>query len=572
MLNWLTTKLTQEAKSDHPLGTDSALQKFFAELDTGGGERPLQEIREWLAEPALLADRMSVGRFIKTVMALDEAAQPHLARVWKAFLADNTIDHLGEQKLLALDHYYRASLASNHHAAKAAFLNPGATGKSPAMTSSLVSILLSRAVRAHVAMARTQHIRYRAPDTAWWQRSSDLLALATQAEALNSLQGIYSGETPPSSPWREHLLGLFFEIAPLGNCNPRQMDVLARVLRRVEPHFMVRDTFFQQAPYHTRLDKFGPPQKLNGGLPHDPNNVYFGPGMSYGHLIRLRAAISPGQSLPDWLADSQSSPEDAIAVLDALVMQWSDQPPQRMSKREARLVSIRATHGLTQIRRMIAFSEFARSGRKVGYTSHFEQLKFERRGFADVTAVANEADDSRWKDASPLETLEILETAGDRQMMDDWTMQDESETGIGAIAPFLKPWMVIGTFIGYRVEDEVDWQVGILRRLHRKESGHPSAGLEVFPDTPVCAQVKELKVVPGTAPQTDLHKDSSTQTFKDAVVLSQTQGLLLIPKGLFAQQRYLALLVGGVREAVRMVALTHSDADCDCVRYETLDG
>jgi hypothetical protein len=570
MLNWLSTKFKQEEKSDHPLGTDAGLQQMLSELTPQGSERNLHELGEWLAEPSRLSSGMSPARTVQIIQRLDEVAQGSLAGVWKEFLAENKTDHLGEQKLKTLDRYYQAALASNRHAALVVTQNP-ALGGSAAGAGNLISVLVARALRAHVAMARIQHMRYRSPDAAWWKLSAELLALASKAEALNLVQATYPGETPPSSPWLEHLLGLFFEIAPLGNCNPRQMDLLNRVLRKLEPHFMVRDSFAQQAPYHTRLDQVGPPKKLTGSLAPDPNNVYFGPGMSYGHLIRLRGLISTSNPLPDWLAGSLCSPEAVIALLDALVMQWSDRPPQRLAKRASRTASIRTTHGLAQIRRMIAFSEFARSGRKVGYTSHFEMLKFERRGFADVTAVATEDDATRWGKATPLETLEILETAGDRQMMDDWTMQDESETGIGAIAPFLKPWMVIGAFVGYRVEDEVDWQIGILRRLHRKESGHPSAGLEVFTEAPVCAQVKELKVVPGTSPLTDLHKDSPMQGFQDAIVLSQAKGLLLIPKGLFAQGRYLALIVGGYREAIRMRALTHSDADCDCIQYETLD-
>ena len=569
MLNWLSSKLKQEAKSDHPLGSEDGLQRMLADLHPGRGESNLHEIAEWLSMPSQLSAAMPAERVVRAVQLLDEAAQMALANVWKAFLADNKIDHLGEQKLKALDQYYKAAIASNRHAAQLVIQAPtlGGGGQTAA---NLVSVLLARALRAQAAVARILHIRYRAPDAAWWKLSGEFLGLATGAGALNLTQPTYPGETPASSPWLEHLLGLFFEIAPLGNCNPAQMDLLGRILRKLEPHFMVRDSFAQQAPYHTRLDAVGAPKKLSGGLAADPNNIYFGPGMAYGHLLRLRAQLNPGVRLPDWMEESQCAPQAAIAITDALVKHWSERPPQRLSSRLSRQVSVRTTHGLQHIRRMIAFSEFARSGRKVGYTSHFEALKFERRGFADTT-VSSERDEARWNAASPLETLEILETAGDRQMMDDWTMQDESDTGIGAIAPFLKPWMVIGAYVGYRVEDEVDWRIGLLRRIHRKESGHPSVGLEAYPETPVCAQVKELKAVPGASPLVDLHKDSVHQGFDDAVVLSQSKGLLLVPKGLFAQGRYLALSVAGHREGIRMTALVHSNADCDCLQYETLE-
>lgn len=568
MLNWLASKIKTEAKSNHPIGSDEALKTLVSELHHGRPDSNLIELSEWLAEPNRLSQAMPPNRVLRAIQILDEAAQIELIAVWKSFLAENKIDHIGEQKIKALDLYYKASRTSNQHAAQLVVQDPALAGSSAGAVN-LVSVLIARAMRAHVAIARILHIRYRAPDSAWWKISSELLALASKTGALNQTSATYPGEALTSSPWLEHLLGLFFEITPLGNFNPRQMDLVARVMRKLEPHFMVRDTYAQQAPFYTRLDEVAPPKKLTGSLAPDPNNVYFGPGMSYGHLIRLRSQISPDSRLPDWLADSECTSEEATAVLDALIMHWSERPPQRLARRESRKVSIRATHGLQQIRRMIAFSEFARSGRKVGYTSHFETLKFERRGFADVDAAADNS--ARWNNAGPLETLEILETAGDRQMMDDWTMQDESETGIGAVALFLKPWMIIGAYVGYRIEDEVDWRIGILRRLHRKESGHPSAGLETFNETPVCAQVKELKVVPGTSPLVDLHKDSALQGFQDAIVLSQTKGLLLIPKGLFAQDRYLALSVAGAREGIRMNALVHSNADCDCIQYQTLD-
>ena len=567
MLNWLSSKIKTEAKSNHPIGSDEALKTLVSELHHGRPESNLIELSEWLAEPNRLSQAMPPNRVLRAIQILDEAAQIELIAVWKSFLAENKIDHIGEQKIKALDLYYKASRTSNQHAAQLVVQDPTLAGSTNSAVN-LVSILMARALRAHVAIARILHIRYRAPDSAWWKTTSDLLALASKAGALNQTASTYPGEALPSSPWVEHLLGLFFEIAPLGNFNPRQMDLVARVLRKLEPHFMVRDTYAQQAPFYTRLDEVSPPKKLTGSLSPDPNNVYFGPGMSYGHLIRLRSQISPDARLPDWLAESECTAEAAIAVLDALIMHWSERPPQRLARRESRTVSIRATHGLQQIRRMIAFSEFARSGRKVGYTSHFESLKFERRGFADTTGSA-ETNEQRWNDASPLETLEVLETAGDRQMMDDWTLQDESETGIGAVAPFLKPWMVIGAYVGYRIEEEIDWRIGLLRRIHRKESGHPSVGLEAYAETPVCAQVRELKTFPGASPLADLHKDSAHQVFDDAVVLSQSKGLLLIPKGLFAQGRYLALAVGGQREGIRMKTLVHGNADCDCIQYET---
>jgi cyclic-di-GMP-binding protein len=566
VFNWFAKKIKQD-KIDHPLGSDEAIDAFLDELKNGRPETNLHEISDWLGDPEALASALPPELFQNAVMRLDQAAQGYISTVWEQFLAENKIDHIGEQKLKALEVIYTAITRADRIALQS-LLQRAAPGE--ANLGSTAGILAQRALRAHVAKARILQMRYRQPDAAWWTTVAELLAVARRAGALNLKYRCYANDDMPSSPWLETLLGFFFTVAPLGNCNPPQMDLLFRLLRWLEPHFMVSENYGRQATYFVHLERLAAPKKVIGPLPPDPNNVYFGPGLAYGHLVRLRTSLKGAETLPPWMASSQCTPELAMAIIDALIMHWSERPPTRVARRENRAAQIRSINGFQQIRRMIAFSEFARSGRKIGYTSHFEMLKHERRGFADTTADTEESR-MRWQNASPIETLQILETSGDKQLMDEWTMLDISETGVGALAPFLKPWMIIGAYVGYRLEDEIDWRIGILRRIHRKESGHPSLGIEALPETPLCAQVRELRVPPGGSPANELAREASGQSYDDAIVVSQEKSHVLVPKDLFAADAFLALSVGGHREAVRMVSLVHSNADCDCVEYATLD-
>jgi hypothetical protein len=567
MLNWLNSK-TRQGAFDHPLGGDAAVDEALASLNPGRAESNLIEIAEWIGDPDMLSASMPPEAALRALTRVDEAAQAFVPEVWKQFLHNNKLDHIGEQKLKSLDGFYAASFAANRHALRLLIQKPAIGGKA---ATELATRLSARMLHAHGACARIMHLRYRAPDLTWWDDEAASLALVGQAGSLNLKQRAYADDPLPTTPWVEHLIGLFFETAPLGNCNPRQMDLLFRVLRWLEPHFMVRDSFSPQAPWLTRLDASAAPKRLREPDAAHPDNIYFGPGMAYGHLVRQRAIMKAENALPTWMRDSQCGLDEAMAVIDGLIMHWSERPPQRVASREARQASVRAVHGFTQIRRMIAFSEFARSGRKVGYTSHFEMFKFERMGFADATKANNPTDEERWAQASPLETIAILETAGDKQMMDEWQMQDVSETGVGAIASFLKPWMVIGAFIGYRLTDEVDWRIGILRRIHRKDSGHPSLGIESFPETPLCAQVSALTIPPGSTPAQELARTQGKLETDDAIIVSQERGTLLLPVGLFAEGRFVVLSVGGHREVVRLIAQTHVNEDCECVQYEVLE-
>jgi hypothetical protein len=566
VFNWFAKK-TKQDKVDHPLGSDEAIDSFLSELKSGRAESNLHEIADWLGEPDALAAALPGDLFPRAGTRLDQAAQSYVAAVWEQFLAENKVDHLGEQKLKALELIYTATTQANRRCLDL-LLQRATPGDSSLPLNA--SIFAQRALRAHIAKARILQMRYRQPDQAWWAATAEMLGLARRASALNLKHRCYPEDDVPSSPWIEVLLGFFFTVAPLGNCSPAQMDLLFRLLRWLEPHFSVSENYGRQATYFVHLERLALPKKVIGPLPPDPNNVYFGPGLAYGHLVRLRASLKSAEKLPAWMESSRCPPDLALTVIDALIMHWSERPPTRVARRENRAAQVRAINGFLQIRRMIAFSEFARSGRKIGYTSHFEMLKHERRGFADATAETEEAR-MRWENATPIETLQILETSGDKQLMDEWTMLDISETGIGAMAPFLKPWMVIGAYVGYRLDDEIDWRIGILRRIHRKESGHPSLGIEAMPETPLCAQVREIRVPPGSTPADELAREASGQAYDDAIVVSQEKSHLLIPKGLFSADGFLSLSVGGHREPVRMVALVHSNADCDCIEYATLD-
>ena len=570
MLNWITNKIRPDGadRGDHPLGSEDAIREFVDGLSASKPETGLLDISEWLSEPAALSASLLAPAAIRAAMRLDEAGNERLAACWNGFLAEQRVDHLAEQKLKALEAFYQGRYAANLHCLRLVEQRPDLGGSNPA---ALTGLLSQRAINALVGRLRVMRIRYRAPDAAWWSAVTDVLKFADKAGIINLKQRSYADDAAPSSPWLELLVALFFEISPLGNCRAQQMELVLRVLRWLEPNFMVQDTYSPQSPFYVRLDWVTAPTKTIGAIAPDPKLVFFGPGMAYGRLVTLRAALKNAPTLPDWLESTHCTQDQALAIIDALIMHWSERPPQRRHKRQQASGHLMVANGFANMRRVVAYSEFARSGRKVGYKSHLEMLKFERRGFAD--AVQASADEEvRWQNATPLETLKILETAGDRQMMDDWELNDISETGLGATSTFLKPWMVIGAYVAYRIENEIDWQIGILRRIHRTGSGHPSLGLEVFNETPRCAQVRKLSTAPDTDPWQHLAQTHNQQALEDAIVLSMSKNLLLIPTGLFASGTLMALIVGGSHFPIRLLKVAHHNVDCDCVQFEICEG
>jgi hypothetical protein len=567
MFKWIASKINKET-SDHPLGTDAAISEFLAHLTPGRPETNLLELVEWLDDPRRLSAALPAERVLRAITRLDEEGQKALALCWTAFLAEIRVDHLGEQKLKTLDTYYQAIIVAYRHCLQLLAAEPTLVAAN--QLGPLTGNFAQRVLAAAAGRQRIMHIRYRTPDDEWWETVGATLQSARAANVINLKQRSYPEDPVPSSPWVEFLIALLFETSPLGNIVPQQMDLLYRLLRWLETHFTVQNSFSSQSTYFVRLDRPATPVRTTAAQPADPNIVYFGPGLAYGQLVRLRSILKQSGELPDWMKASCCSHEKSLAVIDALIMHWSERPPERRFARASKEAPIRVTHSFSQIRRLVAFAEFARSGRNIGYKTHLEMLKFERFGFADNTN-ATETDEERWQNATPMETLQLLETSGDRQMMDEWSMKDISATGLGALVPFLTPWIAIGAYVGYRLADEIDWRIGIIRRIHRVKTGHPSVGVETLPEIPRCAQIMPMRVLPGTDPWQQLGREDTSSGVHDAIVLSMSESQLLIPPGLFDENAVIALIVAGKRAPARLLSLVHRNADCDCVQYELLD-
>jgi hypothetical protein len=568
MLNWITGRFRQDATDnpDHPLGTEAAIQEFLGELPPSRHENNLLEVVAWLSEPERLTGDLSTDGFLRAVMRLDEFAQSQSLALWTHVLAERRIDHLVEQKLRTLESFYNARHLANLLGLKILRDKPDVGGSNAATLRGLVA---QRAMAGLAGRLRVMRVRYRGPDSHWWAAVTEILKIAQAMGVINLRQRSYPDDAAPSSCWVELLIVLFFEIAPVGNCTPQQMELLYRVLRWLEPHFMVQDTYSPQAQWMIRLDSAATPAKSIGAVAPDPALVFFGPGLAYSRLVGFRSTLATAKDIPDWLATTYCAKDAALATVDAMIMHWSERPPQRRHKRMQSDSHLRVSSGFANIRRVIAFSEFARSGRKIGYKSHLEMLKFERRGFADSVQVSKD-DEEKWQNATPLQTLEILETAGDKQMMDDWISQDLSDTGIGATAPFLRPWMSIGAYAGYRVDGEVDWRIGIIRRIHRTEHGHPSVGLETFTEVPSCAQVRRIVLTkPDANPWHEATREGGT--FEDAIVLSMMKSMILLPAGMFMGGAHMVLMLAGQRFPIKLLELVHRNPDCDCIRFEMCD-
>lgn len=573
MLNWLKNKVSQENPPHHPFATAEGVRHFLSEMPKGRPETLLGEISDILGNPKAHLDGLTPDLVAAPILQIDDHYRPAVDLCWRGLLIEAQLGASSEQKLKALDTYFQSVMVATRFAMDLmlpAILSAApAQGAPPSQLPPQVGALGQRAMYGQIERLLIQRMRYRAPPPAWWSDSLALLQATRSAGVINLKQASRPNDPTTSSTWLEYLVALMAECAPLGNLSHHQLDALYRISRWLEPQFLVQERFNPQTPFVSSLHRPLAPVRLKPGMNHEEGMIYFGPGLAHQHLAKLRNLLISSERLPGWLLQSNCPFDKIIHLLETLEQHWSPTPPQRRHGREQRKEPLHVVTGFSTMRRMVALSAFARSGRRLNYTSHFELQKFSRFGFADPTEVPKTTGNPISENAPPLEIIRSMETSGDKELMDAWELQDVSPNGLGAIAPFLKPWITAGALIGYRMDSESDWRIGILRRIGRTERGNPSIGIESYPELPMAAR---FEIASSPSDPWSLPGNRSTQTVdQDAIVLSMEKDLLLLPANSFLQGRRLQLEIGQAKSLIQLARKVASGPDFDLVEFQVAE-
>lgn len=555
MLNWISSRL--KGRSDdtaHPLGSDAAIDAWLAEIPLNQAQHVLPAVAEWLSDPEHLAQQLDLPALLRALTRLDEFAQNALDTCWQDLWQEARKEKPGPLPLRALENHYRHAWTSNRYLFQRLATDPQWAEDKRQLTRCAL-----RAMHAWTQLKKLSRIAYRAPDDNWWQEAHALLRAARAQGVSHQTHLLYGKTGTPSSPWKEYMAALLLETAPLTNLSCQEIEATDRLCRWIEPRSQYVAmpsplTFFQIA-YEGNAGPNRQPENASA----DPAFRYLGPGAGYAQLIQLRSSLVSDGICPPWLESAGLDREALKKLLHTLITHWSPNAPTRGQPRRQAAGRIRVVNGLTHVRRMIAASEFARSGRKLDYEGHLKSLQFRHKGHAVVEDVPPPP-------KTPLEVLQLLETAGDRQMMDQWEIIDVSEKGMGVRCFTRRPWQNIGALVAWRRENELDWQIGIIRRLGSSH-GVPNAGLITFAGTPYCSQVRVSKAEGEENLWGQQTAETSGLGWRDAVMLSFEDRLLLAPPGTYAVDHRIDISIRGHFRPARVTSLEASGNDYELIGF-----
>ncbi len=375
-------------------------------------------------------------------------------------------------------------------------------------------------------------------------------------------------EEASTTPLREYLGGLYFDLAPVSNLAPLQLEFIDRFLHSFE-NLELTSQPHDGSTHYVDLATASGPARLTSNQ-SGAGVRYISVSKLNDRLLRSSVAWIKGSQQPDWLAALELTPDQLKAVLAALVGQWSAIPPHRAAERTSSSGVMLVSFGFMMARRMVAYSQFARMGRQITYdTVDFEKYYQER--FGRVTAVEPVTDGGIAEEeaspqiVSPIDIVRRFETAGDREQMETWQQVDASDTGIGAIPPAILPRHKIGLLLAMRYEESFEWQLRIVRRLGRDATNRPSIGLETLPWPSLPALVK----IDGDASAWSKTIEGG-HGWVDAILISSGTDDLILPRDAFVAGRTLRINSDEGHWYIRMSHLIDRGPDYDYIEFERL--
>lgn len=551
----------QQKKSDHPLGTAENLAGLVADIPTGDPGRLLTDVDHWLGGLEGALAELGPDRVLTAIVRLDDHSWPAIDLLLGRFISPGSRDFLSDGVWTTLDIHAGYLLDGYRLILEAAGAAREPIAEKPALAS-----VATRGLRAWALKKKLLRFRYREAGEALWSAAHQMLKLAGAMDLLQYRTMPYSGEED-STPLREYLLGLYLELAPLGNLVPQQVEMVARFLRHIE------NLEFASRPVETSthmVDLAG-----TAGL-RRRTDEQGGSGLRFLSAVRLRnrvmqlaATATKGGILPDWIVSLRLNAEQLNGALLALVAHWAPAPPQRGADRIAQAEDLKVVLGFGLARRMVAYSLFARMGRQMVYEGgEFEKFYEERFGRVDTAgtdAVADAEPAGVPEVASPVEILDRLETPGDREQMEAWRQVDGSSGGLGVSLPAILPRHRIGSLVALRYAVGIEWHLALIRRIGRDVHGKPNAGLHLleWPSLPALARL-DGDVTAWSATIEGGHG------WVDAILVSHAGSELILPANAFAADRQLRLRSEEGSWLLRMTRLLERGIDYDRIEFERI--
>lgn len=552
MFQWFSSRFRKKDGNTHPLARDSGLRQLLDATSLGSLLATLRSLAEHLEALIGLEEGIEADARVRATLEIDQQAAPYLAQAWGQIFPPPPAAPLPDDVWLSLSNYYRLSAA-----AYALALTHFPTANLAANSGRKQFVQLSqRAIQRRHSHEKLQRFRYRNAAPSLWSSYAALYGNACR-HGVNATPLVSTSAAEEGTIQSVLLHALMFEVAPLGNLSPEQIECLDALLARDAALLVLRSAPDDRSPF---IFAPGAPTRSQPDQIPPKNAFFFGPGLAYSNVLRVLAALEAGSDV-DWLQQMPGTRAQKIDLFRLLRDTWSNTPPTRLAPRQSSEGKLHVVLGFAQVRRMITASAFALSGQPLDTHTDYQR---KARNLDDYFGAVAERGPrpGESEPLSPLHVLQKLETADRGEALEQWQLADSSLAGLGLLIPQHKRQVKIGTLLGYRQEASMQWDIAVIRRLGRGPKGQRVAGLQILPGQPMPVNLLSLKENEMPRPGQEALAD-----FHDGILLSRHDRSLILGPGQGQVGKRLLLLALALRQVIRLEELLEARDGFALVRY-----
>ena len=448
-------------KPDHPMADIKEARKLLDELPSNDAFKCADELCHWL-ESVMAEEGFKPEYRAQLIQLLDEAAQIHLRKLARDYMASPRLTKFQEMRLWKAIHEYwrQAALA---YAGCIELYAAGAKG-ADALKGSM-PLLLARALRALAAQVKWMYVRYGPMDQSVWGVIAKVFALAETRKLAQSAVTLYPGIPGETTPEQEFLKAVMLSASSPDSLLPLEMELCERLIAHFCASFTLRLDLQPDIAYWIDLATSQAPLRLARPPQHAPTLRFFAAGKALENLEALIDTIKSTGSVPAQVNLGGTYPaETVLDVLNHLALYWSPKPPERKHQRHRVKSRLNVVHG-----------------------------------YDGVLAVLGAAPG---QDNSGAET---------------WIVENVSAGGFGAGIPEVKgEWLQIGCLLGLQPEGGDNWVLGVIRRLQREIPLKGSVGIQTIAKS---ARLVQLSVSGAAGGETGILIGDASESPGEARVL-----------------------------------------------------
>lgn len=432
MLNFFSSE------PSHPLADAKELKRVLAELPTDNDLKAVDEVVGWL-ESLQHAEKFRADKLAEAVRLLDEAAQPRLRRLARAFLTAPRLTKIEERRFWTTCTEFCQRLASLYEAALAA-----AAGKDKAADGlkPFLPLITARLIAALGTDYKWTYFKYGPlPSDLWARLGAAYLAAEKGKFATKALQ-LYPGLPEATTPALEYLKTLVLGASSLDALLPLEMELGERLVTHFLPHFVLSASDRPDNLYWVDPAAGQPPMRLAKLPSPSPTIRFVAPGQAPAEVASLIRLVERGDVPPELALGGQYSARLVLHVLRHLAGYWAEKPPLRQYQRHAVKSRLFVLHGFDACAAVLGGS---------------------------AAALGDSAE--------------------------SWIVDNVSLGGFGAVVAVQRDeWLRIGALLCVQPEGGDNWLLGVVRRYGKESDSQAGVGIQT-----IAKQARSVSVRPRTS-------------------------------------------------------------------------